>query len=195
MRTDRGIKVSITFASSMLGLLFVTLIVAAPQYEKPVRRINDNAANAQAKSENSKSPGYHVWRVFSPDRRGFTVAVVSVDPKRFNREDMSALASQLNQEFADKRKLKVGLLDNENTARLFASGRAEYSTYETAERGRYYLDRTMCQEYIQFSTRRQKPMTKLAIRLNCSSPRPKSMRMPSSIDNWQSAIGNATGGQ
>lgn len=171
MRTDRAIKVSITFASSMLGLLFITLIVAAPGYEDPEGRINYDAASAHAKTENSESLGYHVWRVFSPDRTGFTIVVVSVDPKRFNREDMRVLASQLNQEFADTRKLKAGLLDDENIARLFASGRAEYSTYERAERGRYYLDRTTCQEYIQFSTRRQKRRTKVAIRLNCSGRR------------------------
>lgn len=155
---------------SIRSVLFVLLLIAAHKYEKSVRRFND-AANAQAQTENSESPGFHVWRVFSPDRRGFTVVVVSVDPKLFNRKDMSALAGQLNQEFADKRKLKVGLLDDQNIARLFASGRAEYSTYETAERGRYYLDRTTCQEYIQFSTHRQKGRTKVAIRLNCSGRR------------------------
>jgi hypothetical protein len=171
MRTKEAIKVSSRFLLSMLSSLFIGLLVAGSEYEKPARRINVTAGSAQSKTEGNESLGYHVWRVFSKDRRGFTVVVASVDPKRFNREDMTALASQLKKEFGDKQKLKVGLLDDANIARLFATGRAEYSTYETAERGRYYLDRSTCREYIEFSTRRGKPRTKITIRLDCTGRR------------------------
>jgi hypothetical protein len=98
--------------------------------------------------------------------KGFTVLVLSVNPKHFNRVDMTALAKELNKKYQEKQKLKVGLLDNENIARFFASGRAEYSTYEAAERGRYYLDRTTCREYVQFSSQRGSP--RQTVKLQCA---------------------------
>lgn len=123
--------------------------------------------------ETSISPplDYHVWRVFPEDRKGFTVVVASVNPRHFNRQDMMALARELNRKYQEKAKLKVGLLDDENIARLFASGRAEYSTYETAERGRYYLDRNACREYVQFSTKRGRPRQK--VKLDCDPQQQK----------------------
>jgi hypothetical protein len=110
---------------------------------------------------------YRVWRVFPEDGKGFTLVVVSVDQRHFNREDMTALAARLKQEFAGKAKLKIGLLDDPDTARLFVEGKVNYATYEKAERGRYYLDRTACREYIQFSVRRGK--ARRTIPIKCST--------------------------
>ena len=165
MRTNKAIRGSSTVVMVMLCLLVIGLLIAGLDYGKAPRRVNAVEAMSQSKTEDNQSLDYHVWRVFSEDRKGFTTVVVSVNPRHFNRDDMTKLAMQLDREFAEKPKLKVGLLDDDNIARLFATGRAELSTYYTAERGRYYLDRTACREYIQFSTKRGKPRE--TIRLKC----------------------------
>ena len=109
---------------------------------------------------------HQIWKVFSPDTKGFTVVVVSINPDHFNRDDMTALAAKLNEEFAQKQKLKVGLLDDANAARLFVTGRLERSDFNRAQKGLYYLDRTKCKESIQFLTGK-KPRNEV-IRFRCS---------------------------
>jgi hypothetical protein len=125
-----------------------------------------NGASVQTCAATSQALKYHVWRIYPEDQRGFTVVVVSVDDKHFNRQDMTALAARLKQEFAGQARVKIGLLDDPDTARLFVEGRVNYATYEKAERGRYYLDRTKCYEYIRFSMRRGQP--KKTIPIKCS---------------------------
>ena len=110
------------------------------------------ASSVAAQAQN-KSLDYKIWQVFSQDTKGFTVVVVSVNSVHFNRADMTALATKLNEEFAQKQKLKVGLLDDANSARLFVSGRLEIPDFNRAQKGLYYLDRTKCREYIQFRAR------------------------------------------
>ena len=114
----------------------------------------------------NKSLDYQIWKIFSQDTKGFTIVVVSVNPEHFNREDMTALAAKLNGEFAQKRKLKVGLLDDANTARLFVTGRLEIPDFNRAQKGLYYLDRTKCKEYIQFLRRGEKQRNEI-IRFRC----------------------------
>jgi len=112
---------------------------------------------------------YHVWQLTeSKSPKGFTIAIVTLAPERFNRRDILLLADQLKKRFASEQRLQVGLLDDENTARLFIAGRLEYPAYAKAERGRYYLDRTQCKEYVQFYPQGRK--VKQMIRLNCSRP-------------------------
>lgn len=166
MRTSKVIQSSLTVLALLSGVFAVGLLVAGLDYGKPPPHVQATPEVAQSSTEDSISLDYRVWRVFPEDRRGFTTVVVSVNPRHFNRDDMTALAAQLNREFADRTKLKVGLLDDADTARLFVEGRANYPTYERAERGRYYLDRSACREYIQFSTQREQP--RRTIRLNCS---------------------------
>lgn len=165
MRTNKIIQSSLTVLALLSGVFAVGLLVAGLNYGKVPPHVQATAEVAQFSTEDNRSLDYHVWRVFPEDRRGFTIVVVSVNPRHFNRDDMTALAAQLNREFAERTKLKVGLLDDADTARLFVEGRVNYPTYERAERGRYYLDRTACREYIQFSTQRGKPRE--TIRFNC----------------------------
>jgi len=110
-----------------------------------------------AQAQSNRQLDYQIWKVFSQDTKGFTIVVVSVAPKHFNREDMTALATKLNAEFAQNEKLKIGLLDDENVARLFVTGRLEIADYEKSERGRYYLDRSKCKEYVHFISETNKP--------------------------------------
>jgi hypothetical protein len=111
---------------------------------------------------------YKIARIFSSaDTRGFTIAVVTVDADRFNSADMKVLARQLNREFDKVSRVKAGLLDDENAARLFLSGGLEMPEFERAQRGLYYLDRTKAQEYIRFSPKRSRPKRQVRIRLKC----------------------------
>ena|SRR5215470_4099451 len=122
-------------------------------------------------SEDQRPLEYKVWRIYPPDRRGFAIAVLSVNPKHFNRGDMAILAHELNSKFGDIRKVKAGLLDNADTARLFVEGLLDYPSFEKAERGRYYLDRDRCNEYIQFSRHKAKP--KQTLTFNCNRDKQK----------------------
>lgn len=149
----------------VLGVLVIALFIVFLGHGNALRHVNAVEAISQTKTEDTQSLDYHVWRVFTEDKKGFTTLVVSVDTRHFNRDDMTNLAKQLNKQFMEKPKLKVGLLDDENIARLFASGRVELSTYYEAERGRYYLDRTACRQYVEFSSKRGKPRE--TIRLKC----------------------------
>ncbi|HEV2707199.1 MAG TPA: hypothetical protein VGV59_14860 [Pyrinomonadaceae bacterium] len=139
-----------------------TLPQSSPALHAPTETVQSGTADDDGALD------YRVWRVFPEDRRGFTLVVVSVNPKHFNRADMTALAARLKREFAEKAKLKVGLVDDDDTARLFVEGRVNYPTYERAERGRYYLDRNACREHIQFSEQRGRP--RKTIRLDCPRP-------------------------
>jgi hypothetical protein len=153
----------------IMGLSLTALFIVVTSPAKVQSCANAIEASSQLTAPQDQSLNYHVWRVFPEDKRGFTIVVASVDPRHFNRNDMRALATELNAKFGDKSKLKVGLLDDDNIARLFATGRAEYSTYVTVERGRYYLDRTVCREYIQFSKQRRKALE--TVKLNCVAHR------------------------
>ena len=113
------------------------------------------------------SVDYKIWTVFPTDTKGFTVVILSVRPELFNRQDMTSLAAKLNEEFGQKQKLKVGLLDDANAARLFVTGRLEIPDYIRAERGTYYLDRVRCKEYLRFLTGTRKPQNEV-IRFKCS---------------------------
>lgn len=171
MGTDKTNQNWRTVLVATLGIFIAGLVVAGVSYRKIPRDVSTDIVATRSKLENSKPLDYRVWRFPSPaDKNRFTIAVASVGSKHFNREDMTALAAQLNKEFTQETRVKVGLVDDENTARLFVRGGANYPTYEKAERGRYYLDRTKCEEYIQFSTQSEKPRNEVTIKLNCSRP-------------------------
>ena len=167
MRANKTNRRSNVQLITILSALVMTLHIAGMGFGKVQRGVSVTEEISQSTTQDSKSLDFHVWQVFTEDRKGFTTAVVSVNPRHFNRAEMIKLAVELSRKFNEIQKLKVGLLDDENIARLFATGRAEYSTYKTAERGRYYVDRTACREYIQFSPQRGKPRE--TIRIKCRS--------------------------
>lgn len=167
MRIKTAVRNSCLIVATTAAIFAIGLIVAELNYGETSHHVEAVTALSQCNTQDSASLDYHVWRVFSEDRKGFTIVVVSVSPTHFNRNDMTMLAARLNKEFGERKKLKIGLLDDENIARNFVSGRAEYSTYEIAERGRYYLDRSTCKEYIQFSTLRGRPRE--TVNIECST--------------------------
>lgn len=118
----------------------------------------------------SETLDYKVWSVSrEADTKGFKIVIVSVNEKHFNDADMTMLAKKLNERFAGETKIKVGLLDDGDTARLFTAGKANYGDYQRAERGRYYLDRKDCKEYVKFSAVKDESRKKIMIMSKCLS--------------------------
>jgi len=161
---DIGYK-SLQGTALSLGNFALVLLAIELNYGKPAHEFERIWEGSLIGVQDSDSLDYHVWRIYPENRRGPTVVVVSVNPKHFNHNDMVALASKFNSLFAGMKRLRVGLLDDADTARLFVEGRVNYPTYERAERGRYYLDRAACKEFIQFSAKRGKPRE--TVRFNC----------------------------
>lgn len=112
-------------------------------------------------------PDYKVWEPLLVDTEGFAVFYISTSPAHFNRADIVALAAKLSRDFAQYQKLKIGLLDDENTARNIAAGRIEIRNLPLVEKGMYYLDRTRCREYIRFIVG-GKQRRSVVIRFRCS---------------------------
>jgi hypothetical protein len=136
---------------------------------------------AQTDPSKDNQLDFKVWKVFSPDSKGFTVVILSLNAKHFNHTDMKVLALKLNAEFAQNDKLRVGILDDANSARLFVTGGLEIPEYNKAERGRYYLDRTKCREYIRYSTARGKPVNMVKISIGCQRKRDEAI--PNGLSN------------
>jgi hypothetical protein len=113
---------------------------------------------------------YGIKRVFpAKETQGFTIVIVTVDPAHFNRADMKTLACRLNKKFPQSSRMKAALLDDENVARLFLSGNLEMPEFNKGQRGLYYLDRAKGKEYIQFSTKRDKPNDEVRIKVKCDT--------------------------
>jgi hypothetical protein len=156
---------SVTALWPLLWIFAGMMFVVGAGDEASSQQAVTRAEESDTRSQRSNSVDYHVWRIYPENRQGLTIVVVSVNPKHFNRSDMISLAAELNNEFANKKKLRIGLLDDADTARLFAQGRASYPTYERAERGRYYLDRDSCKEYVQFEVKKGRPRE--TVRFKC----------------------------
>jgi len=78
---------------------------------------------------------------------------------------MAALAGLLNKEFKRKEKIRAILFDDQNLARDYANGANDPDAMEQYVRGLYFLDRSKPEEYIQFSSEKNKPRDEITIRL------------------------------
>lgn len=155
----------------LLGILAGEPFVAGIDSKKSPGQISAVVDVAQPQSEGSRELDYRVRRFFFPaDKKRFSIILVTANPKHFNREDMTALAAQLNKEFAGEIRLKAAVFDDDNIPRLFVTGGLELPEYEEARRGLYYLDRSKCREHIQFSTRSGRPKNEVTIKFNCLRP-------------------------
>ena len=151
---------------SLLVILAMLTSVTSPmkcgQRETVVR---SSAKRSQSDSQ-KKNPDYRIWRIFTPkNKKGLPLAFVSVSPEHFNREAMAALAGLLNKEFKRKEKIRAILFDDQNLARDYANGANDPDAMEQYVRGLYFLDRSKPEEYIQFSSEKNKPRDEITIRL------------------------------
>jgi hypothetical protein len=157
-------------------LAFITLGFLSEKfgYEKNSLHLNTtNIYAASAKLNASQTLEYKVWRVFPPSRGGYALALVSVSPKHFNKDDMTILANQLNKDYSKEIVLKAVLFDDESIPRNFLLGGVEISTLYKEQRGLYFIDRKKCKEYIQFYADKKKPKSNIVVNFKCSSPKEK----------------------
>ena len=111
--------------------------------------------------------GYKVWWTLrNGDELQQVFLIVSVEPRRFMKEEMLAIARRLNQDYADERRLTAILLDDEDTARNVMPMSTQYSIFQKAGRGVYQLDRVKGEEYIQFSTERGRRTDEIKVTLS-----------------------------
>jgi hypothetical protein len=94
------------------------------------------------------------------------VLQISVDPKHFSRNDMTALAQRLSRAFPREQLMTIAICDDYETAKdcglLYHMGRSERSP---SLRGFYEIDRASGKEGISFSTARDKPLNEIDIDL------------------------------
>lgn len=152
----------------MLRILFAVSIafgLASPsiRYHPNRDRLNVNIEANVPTGRQSTAKEYVVWRVFAPDGRGYTRIVMSLDEQKFNGRDLRRIGAQINRQFPEAQKLKVGLLDDSNIAQLFIAGKVSYQTYERAERARYVFDRVTGKGYIEFAAERGGSRTRITI--------------------------------
>jgi len=105
------------------------------------------------------------------DSRGkLCLAFISVDSTVFTHEGAVHLASLLEKRFRRRSRVKAFLFDNPNWAEAHARFKAELRDLERHIRGMYYLDRRKCEEYVKFSSSKDKPWNETTIvlhNLNC----------------------------
>jgi hypothetical protein len=151
---------------SLLMILAILASITSPmkcgQHEIVVR----SSAKRSQSDPQKKNPDYRIWRIVPPENeKGFALAFVSVSPEHFNRETMAVLAGLLDEEFKRKDKIKAILFDDHLQAKNYAIGANDPDGMEKYVRGLYFLDRSKPEEYIQFSSNRNKPRDEIEIRL------------------------------
>lgn len=150
---------------SLLMILAILASITSPMKCGQRETVVRSSAKTIQSDPQKKSPDYRIWRILPPNNKGFALAFVSVSPEHFNRETMAALAGLLNKEFKRKDKIKAILFDDHVQAKNYAIGANDPDGMEKYVRGLYFLDRSKPEEYIQFSSNRNKPRDEIEIRL------------------------------
>jgi|GEM_PF-4845239 len=153
------ISASILVIFAAIGLIRVD--------NKPIRQMNSFMIEIHPATKQTKSLEYRVWKVLPAGKGGYVLALVSVDPKHFNREDMFELGTRLNKEFSQENFFKAVLFDDDTIPRNFGSVSIEIPTFNAAQKGLYYIDRKRCKEYIQFYVRKKKRKSSVTIKFHC----------------------------
>jgi hypothetical protein len=150
--------------SLLMILAMLTSITSPIKCEQRETVVRSSAQRSQSNPQ-KKNPDYRIWRILHPNNKGFALAFVSVSPQHFNRKTMAELAGLLNKEFKQRDKIKAILFDDHGLARDYAIGANDPDGMEKYVRGLYFLDRSKPEEYIQFSSNRNKPRDEIEIRL------------------------------
>jgi hypothetical protein len=148
---------------SSLAILAILTSVTSPMKCGQRETVVRSSAKRSQSDPQKKNPDYRIWRIVPPNNNGFALAFVSVSPKHFNREAMAALAGLLNEEFKRKDKIRAILFDDHVQAKYYAIGVNDPDGMEKYVRGIYFLDRSKPEEYIQFSSKKNKPRDEITI--------------------------------
>lgn len=112
---------------------------------------------------------YKIGRTIkSESEQDNSIIYISVDPQHFTRDKMVSVARQLNHDFPDEKRLSVTIFDNEESARKAISIGNQHELFEEAKRGYYYLNRVKKKEYIEFSTKPERPANEIKVTLSPS---------------------------
>lgn len=135
------------------------------QEQKPIK--------CNVKDKEVRGPKYRVARtertVSGPP---LLLVYISIDPQYFNRDNMIALALQLNQDFCKEPRLVALIFSDYRAAKSLVFNIERRSTYNrdyAALRGGYNLDRTTGKEYVSFSLDPNKPHDEVKIDLSPSA--------------------------
>lgn len=163
-------KTSISFHRAMIPrILMVGLFAAIIWHTESLNQAYECGFESHSQREDVNALNYKVTPFFIPaDPSRFAIVYVTIDQQHFNRQDMRTLAAQLNQKFEKQARLRVALFDDDRIPQLMVKGGVQLSDFHKAQRGMYYLDRTKCKEYIEFSTRKGMPRNEIAIRTKCT---------------------------
>lgn len=134
----------------------------------------EQQVQSRADAQQSKPVNYKVARTIDGTKEGQGVyLLISIAPEDFVRERMIELARQLNQDFANQKKVDASIFDDETLAKNVVPAGAHYVDFKAAERGVYHLDRAKGSEYIHFSTKPGRPSNEIKINLGRTRPKRK----------------------
>jgi hypothetical protein len=88
--------------------------------------------------------------------------VISINPRDISRTSMTALTRRIKSQFCLEKKITVAILDNHEAARAWAPT-IEKEWFQQYLRGTYFLDLISNEEWIEFSTMRNRPMDEVRI--------------------------------
>jgi hypothetical protein len=123
----------------------------------------------------SKSKTKTMYRMGISDRTAkgppTLIMQISVQPKKFNREDITTLAQQLKEDFCQEQRIHISLFDDAKEAKSTALiyGYLSQGGETGALRGFYDLDRTTGKEVITFATKRNNPLNEVVIDLRLTN--------------------------
>lgn len=102
----------------------------------------------------------------STKKGGYTLITVSINAKHFNRKDMTTLAGQLREEFAEETRLDAALFD-ESTPDYILTGGGEIMDFYAEQRGLYSVNRSKCKEHIEYYTKKGNTKGRIMIPFRC----------------------------
>ena len=138
-----------------LAIVFLLMVLAYGQ--RPVK--------CRVKDRGNHTPKYNIgWNAYNVEGPRTLFLTIGVKPQHFNRDDITALARQINQVYCRERRLHVTILDDRRAARGFAPTN-EIEWFQKHIRGYYELDRTIGKEEVSFSTEPSKPDDEIKISL------------------------------
>jgi hypothetical protein len=124
---------------------------------------------AQSEKQRNKPLDYQVRRVIrSTKKGGYTLITVRVNAKHLNRKDMTTLAEQLREEFAEETRLNAALFDESTPDYILTRG-GEIMDFYAEQRGLYSVDRSKCKEHIEYYAKKGNAKRKIMITFGCAS--------------------------
>lgn len=122
--------------------------------------------NMNCRSEtNRPAPRYRTgWKTYSVEGPKTLFLAISIDARRFSRDDLMALAQRINEVYCREQRLVVAILDDYRAARAFAPTN-EKLWFKQHWRGDYFLDRNSGEEELSFSTTPDKPKNEVKLTL------------------------------